>query len=196
MKALFLITIFSFITFTISNAQLTKDEKKQLKKDLKSLSPEEYSVLVNKVSNCETDIIVLQTENETVEEENSNLEAKILRLEILLDQKDSTSSGQAKSESNYSANYEQVTPKGVIYKVQIGAFKKMDLSKYFDNHLNFSGEIEEGGIIKYTLGQFTVYWEADQFKKYLRKMGVKGAWVVAYKNGHRVDIRDALEGAI
>ena len=114
----------------------------------------------------------------------------------MLDQKDSTSSGQAKSESNYSANYEQVTPKGVIYKVQIGAFKKMDLSKYFDNHANFSGEIEEGGIIKYTLGQFTVYWEADQFKKYLRKMGVKGAWVVAYKNGHRVDIRDALEGAI
>ena len=38
--------------------------------------------------------------------------------------------------------------------------------------------------------------QADTFKKYLREMGVKGAWIVAYKDGKRVPIKDVLEGVI
>jgi len=33
--------------------------------------------------------------------------------------------------------------------------------------------------------------EADNFKDYLREMGVKDAWVVCYKNGKRVALKDA-----
>jgi hypothetical protein len=86
--------------------------------------------------------------------------------------------------------------KGVIFKVQIGAFKNKDLSKFFENHKNFSGDVDPDGLKKYTLGYFDDYWEADTFKKYLREMGVKDAWIVPYKNGQRVKIRDVLEGLI
>ena len=83
---------------------------------------------------------------------------------------------------------------GVVFKVQIGAFRNKDLTKYFDNNPNFSGEVDEDGQKKYTLGYFTDYWEANNFKKYLRKMAVKDAWIVSYKDGERVPIKDVLEG--
>ena len=38
--------------------------------------------------------------------------------------------------------------------------------------------------------------EADTFKKYLREMGVKDAWIVSFKDGQRVPIKDVLEGVI
>jgi hypothetical protein len=85
---------------------------------------------------------------------------------------------------------------GVIFKVQVGAFKNKDLSKYLDNNKNFSGDTDADGQRKYTLGLFTDYWEADNFKKLLREMGVNDAWVVAYKAGQRTSIKEVLEGAV
>ena len=83
-----------------------------------------------------------------------------------------------------------------MFKVQVGAFKNFDLTKYFDRHQNFSGEVDADGTMKYTLGIFSDYWEADKFKKYMREMGVKGAWIVSYKDGKRVNIKEVLEGSI
>ncbi|MGB3617563.1 MAG: hypothetical protein WBA12_05545, partial [Catalinimonas sp.] len=82
---------------------------------------------------------------------------------------------------------------GLMFKVQIGAFRNQDLSAY-TTHPNFGGEQAEDGTRRYTLGAFNDYWRADTFKKYLRKMGVKDAWVVAYRDGQRIAMRDALEG--
>jgi hypothetical protein len=84
--------------------------------------------------------------------------------------------------------------RGVVFKVQVGAFKNKDLSKYFDNNPNFGGEVKEGEPQRITIGIFRDYWEADQFKKYMREMGVKDAWIVPYKDGQRTEIKDVLEG--
>jgi len=87
--------------------------------------------------------------------------------------------------------------KGVVFKVQVGAFKNKDLSKYFDNNPNFGGEAADKDSAepqRITIGIFRDYWEADTFKKYMRDMGVKDAWIVPYKDGTRVEIKDVLEG--
>ena len=84
---------------------------------------------------------------------------------------------------------------GVVFKVQIGAFRNKNLAKYFENDGSFDGEVDNT-LERYTLGVFTDYWEADKFKKYLREMGVKDAWIVSYKDGTRVPLKDVLEGII
>ncbi|MGI9543756.1 MAG: Ezrin/radixin/moesin family protein, partial [Cyclobacteriaceae bacterium] len=61
---------------------------------------------------------------------------------------------------------------------------------------NFGGEVDSDGTQRYTLGNFKDYWQADKFKKYLREMGVKDAWIVPYKDGRRVPMKDVLEGVI
>src|SRR5690606_36517621 len=85
---------------------------------------------------------------------------------------------------------------GIVFKVQIGAFKNKDLSKYFENNENYGGETAEDGSQRLTIGIFRDYWEADTFKKYMREMGVKDAWIVPFKDGQRVDIKDVLEGVV
>ena len=35
-----------------------------------------------------------------------------------------------------------------------------------------------------------------RFKKYMREMGVKDAWIVPYRDGERVEIKDVLEGVV
>jgi hypothetical protein len=98
--------------------------------------------------------------------------------------------------SNVTKSSNRMSPNGLVFKVQIGAFRNKDLSKYLENNPNFSGDVDADGTRKYTLGYFGDYWEADNFKKYLREMGVKDAWLVAYKNGQRVEMKDVLEGVI
>ena len=83
--------------------------------------------------------------------------------------------------------------KGIAFKVQIGAFQNKDLSKYLDKSDSFFGEVGEDGLMRYTLGVFTDYWEADTFKKYMREMGVSDAWIISYRDGVRVPIKEVLE---
>jgi hypothetical protein len=79
---------------------------------------------------------------------------------------------------------------GVVFKVQIGAYKGITLAD--DNSASFGAE--KSDLNKYTIGVFKDYWEADTFKKYMREMGVKDAWIVSYRDGQRVDIKEVLEG--
>lgn len=87
---------------------------------------------------------------------------------------------------------------GIVFRVQIGAFKQKDLSKYFDNNPNFGGEVgrNPNEPQRITIGVFRSYWEADTFKKYMREMGVKDAWIVSYRDGKRVDIKDVLDAIV
>jgi hypothetical protein len=95
---------------------------------------------------------------------------------------------------SYGAYKKRKAVPGLVYKVQIGAFKNYNITKYFNRHDNFSGTVDEDGTMRYTLGAFSDYWEADKFKSYLRNMGVNGAWLVAYKDNKRVSMKDAREG--
>ncbi|MCP4522407.1 MAG: Ezrin/radixin/moesin family protein [Cytophagales bacterium] len=124
--------------------------------------------------------------------EKAQLEAEITRLKRVAKNIASTPSSNNNQSSN-STNTQSSNQKGIVFKVQIGAFKDYDLRKYAGNHSNFGVEIDADGTMRYTLGQFKDYWQADTFKKYLRGMGVKGAWIVAYKDGKRANIKDVLE---
>ncbi|MES2386780.1 MAG: hypothetical protein V4543_02160 [Bacteroidota bacterium] len=103
--------------------------------------------------------------------------------------------GTAKEPMGVTANVGTL-PAGVVFKVQIGAFRNRNLQKYLNNSRNFTGEVDPDGLRKYTLGFFGDYWEADNFKKYMREMGVNDAWIVTYKDGKRVNIKDVLEKAV
>ncbi len=184
-----------------SFAQLSKQEKKEWKKkakeykknptNLKQLT-DDKQVADNSVSDLTGKVNQMQT---TI----SNKDAKIAELEDQLSQLRSQLTA-ARAELAQLKENPVVNPmdfsRGVVFKVQVGAFKNKDLSKYFDNNPNFGGEANDGEPQKITIGIFRDYWEADIFKKYMREMGVKDAWIVPYKDGQRVDIKDVLEGVV
>lgn len=81
--------------------------------------------------------------------------------------------------------------KGIWFEVQLGAFKNFDLKQYKGNLTAIS---EENGddFTKYTVGKFMDYQVATNFKKDIQKMGIKNAWVVAKKDGKRIEVKRAL----
>lgn len=183
--------------------------EKEWGKKLKELKPLDYKALIEErdnlqkeVGDCSTSKTALRSESEEKSTELEKLKEELEATRKELEMSKASTAAMAAAPFNaeegaaVGAGGGSKGIKGVLYKVQIGAFKNKDLTKYFQNNKNFSGEIDEDGTKKYTLGIFKEYWEADTFKKYLREMGVKDAWIVSYKDGKRVNIKDALEGSL
>jgi len=182
-------------------AQLSKQEKKEWKKKAKEYSknPANLKDFTEAKQTAETDNSALKGQVTTLNKQVSDKNSRIAELEDQI----SRMRGELASANSELATLKEAPAansmdfsRGVVFKVQIGAFKNKDLSKYFNNNPNFGGEAVEKGEQKFTIGIFRDYWEADKFKKYMREMGVKDAWIVPYKDGLRVEIKDVLEGVV
>ncbi len=182
-------------------AQLSKKEKKEWKKKAKEFAknPANLKTLVETKQVVENDNSALKGQVSSLNSQVSDKSAKIAELEDQISKMRSELTS-TKAELAQLKEAPPINPmdfsKGVVFKVQIGAFKNKDLAKYFDNNPNFGGEATDKGEQKYTIGVFRDYWEADKFKKYMRDMGVKDAWIVPFKDGQRVEIKDVLEGVV
>ena len=197
MKFLF-ISLFSLFLIsgntTVQAQKLAKKERKAWKKKLKRLSPESYKKLTEDFARLRTEKATLEAQIEeqdaSIKQQNALQEKYDTKIGFLENKVEELTSTNVESESASS----KAPTKGVVFKVQIGAFKNKDLSKYLDKFDNFGGEITDNGTQKITLGFFRDYWEADTFKKYLREMGVNDAWIVPFKDNQRVEMKDVLEG--
>lgn len=186
------------LTFAVATVSYAQDDKKEWAKKLKAMDPLEFKKIVQEREQSQSEVKRLNEIINDAQKEINEKTSEIAKLQALVEQKNTEAkkgSAAAKTKE-VDATKPEGSNKGVIFKVQIGSFKNKDLAKYFNNNPNFSGDIDEDGSRKYTLGYFREYWEADTFKKYLREMGVKDAWIVSYKDGKRVAIKDVLEGAL
>lgn len=171
-------------------AKKEKAEVKAWKKKLKEVKPLEYRDMVEETQVLRSQVGALKSQVESLTKEKdavaSSLSAKdetISQLESKVRELEAKATDVSVSGSDWT--------KGVVYKVQVGAFRNKDLSKFHDSG-NFWVE-DQDGVKKYTIAHFRDYNEAEQFKKYMREMGVKDAWIVAYVDNVRKDINDALQ---
>lgn len=185
---------------TQSFSQLSKKEKKEWKKKAKEYAknPSNLKQLTEDKQTADNTVSTLNQKVSQLQSSVSDKDAKIAELEDQLTQ----ARGQLTA-ANAELTSLKENPatsmdfsKGVVFKVQIGAFKNKNLAKYFENNPNFGGEAKDKEPQKLTIGIFRDYWEADTFKKYMREMGVKDAWIVPYQDGQRVEIKDVLEGVV
>lgn len=100
------------------------------------------------------------------------------------------------SNSPYSAArpipLDAVMPEGTYYAVQVGAFRNKIPQNLFDEFAPIYGQSASNGIIRYTAGIFLTYENADQAKLDIRRMGYSDAFVVAFKNGKRIPLYEAM----
>jgi vacuolar-type H+-ATPase subunit I/STV1 len=190
-----------FSASTTVTAQLSKKEKKEWKKKAKEYAknPANLKQLTEDKQNADSELSSLRQKATQLENSVAGKDSRIAELEDQLSRMRSELSA-AQTELAQMKEAPAATSmdfsRGIVFKVQIGAFKNKNLAKYFENNPNFGGEIKEGEPQKITIGIFRDYWEADTFKKYMREMGVRDAWIVPYKDGERVEIKDVLEGVV
>ncbi|MCB0396441.1 MAG: hypothetical protein KDD36_07295 [Flavobacteriales bacterium] len=80
----------------------------------------------------------------------------------------------------------------VLYRVQLGAFSKVVPEETFHGIKDLNSLKTENGMYKYMSGTFYQYKEAVDHKINMLVKGFEGAFVVAYKDGKRINITQAL----
>jgi hypothetical protein len=84
---------------------------------------------------------------------------------------------------------------GVSYSVQIAAFSRMLPVSYFQETFKLSATInteQHNGLNKYTTGSFSSYQAARDNRNQVRTTGISDAFVIAYNNGKRITVQEAL----
>lgn len=83
-------------------------------------------------------------------------------------------------------------PEGLIFAVQVGAFRNPIPQDLFSGFTPIRGELLNNGITRYTAGIFLNFDNANSAKTDIRGMGYSDAFVVAYLNGQRIPLNRAL----
>lgn len=108
----------------------------------------------------------------------------------------STSGNDTRQPDNSGAtqNAQTSSTPGVSYSIQIAAMQRRVETGYYQNTYGLSKVNAEqvDGLNKYTTGKHSTYQEARDNRETVRSKGVQGPFVVAYSNGKRITVQEAL----
>jgi tetratricopeptide (TPR) repeat protein len=134
---------------------------------------------------------------EKINEQKKEEEAAAIAAAAAAEKMAATSAQEAPVEKK---NPEPAITAGVIFKVQIGSFLNGKVTPAFKtlyNKLLKLHKIDDYTDAKkykiYTIGNFTKYDDATTLKNQLVLEGVKGAFVVAYKDGKKIPVTDVVK---
>lgn len=184
----------SFLFVPYASAQLSRPEKKAWKKELRKMTPERMKQMTEEKANLSSQLSILNNENRELKinlyKREQELDFSQSKIDDLL-QRVKTREIQLGLLTEEGEHWDS----GVIFKVQIGALRPSDFSDKKER--TYTMEVEDGGhYMQYVLGNFRDYREADALKKHMRKIGMTKAWIVPYKNGERVPLKEVLEFVI
>ena len=182
---------FCFLTLSPALAQMTRQERRGLRKELRRMSPEDLdrmreqeAAMQDKISDLSRRTSQLQDEIQGKDKQITSLKNDIVRLETEL--KNRT------QEVRELRDKDEQWDRGVVFRVQIGAFKDYDFPDVVGSSPQLKYE-EDSNWQKYIMGNFRDYDEADKLKKHLRRTGVRDAWIVPYEDGKRVPLKEVLD---
>ena len=168
-----------------------KAEAKKWKKQMKSMDPLKFKQMTEELNQTKGQVAGLKSQITSLENEKDQFAAAMSSKDEQINKMtEKFKELEEKCDNNVSASGDDYT-KGVVYKVQVGAFREKNLAEFTEKG-NFWME-DADGVKKYTIAYFRNYDEADIFKKYMREMGVKDAWIVAYEDNQRRDIKEVLD---
>lgn len=186
---------------TSDGRPLTKKGAKEWKKRKKKMSVEDFKVLYDqnviqkaRIASSAGEIQNLERQVSSKDDQVSDLQKQVTRMQAAYQ------AGQREIEN---LKDQSITPVynpelingedfsvGVVFKVQVGAFRKIDLAKYAETAKDFDQEGNE--LRKYIIGNFRNYDDANVLKRYLREMGVSDAWIVPYRDAKRVPLKEVI----
>jgi len=145
---------------------------------------EEIELEEDKLNESNVDSIPeIEVEEVVAAESVSNESSYIYRFEILSSEKE---------QDKLSLSLNEPLPGGIIYRIQIGIFKKLDSGKFFKGIEPVMAESIEGkDVIRYSVGLFSQYSDAEEALVKVKEKGFTDAFVVAYYDQVRVKLNYA-----
>jgi hypothetical protein len=85
-------------------------------------------------------------------------------------------------------------PEGIAYRIQLGIFSKPVAYDYFGGLQPISAELlQDGKLIKYCVGVFNRFSEADNSLIKVKAMGFKEAFITGYLNNRKIPVERAKD---
>lgn len=191
----------------------SENSSPELKKINEFLNKEEEAVPVEpifsdtKVNNQVNNVVQTEVIDENEVDENQNNET-VLNTETVNLPKDATLLPVGSTEDqimndefvmNSSKVYTSADeipidagmPDGLIYQVQVGAFRNKIDPAIFNGLSPLVGEQTPSGIIRYKVGYFRGFKSANMAKGRIRNIGYRDAFVVVFMNGKRISMDQA-----
>jgi cell division protein FtsN len=181
-----LVTLGFFFSNTVQAQELTKTQKRALKKEIRTYkkNPEKWVKMLNK-----HDAKVKEL-NDEIAELNAQLKASELAAEKLAEQVKLEQLRYVKLEKTIPTTK---LPDGTVYQVQMGFYQYLDLVSFNDKLKTVRAE-EIDGKKRYVIGHFENLLDAVQFSNDIKRIGVTDAFVTEYIDGERNMNFDAYEG--
>ena len=87
-----------------------------------------------------------------------------------------------------------ISDDGIVFKIQIAASQKaVDLKPFNFKGLENLSRNQDAGLYKYYYGQTNSYPEAQELLRKSKQQGFPGSFVVAFRDGAKIDVQEALE---
>lgn len=106
---------------------------------------------------------------------------------------------EVKKTNAYTANnpipLDEKIQDGLVFKVQIGAFKSPLPNNTFKGLSPVIAQTTPSGYIRYMAGNFEKYESANAVKNDLKNLGYSDAFVVVYFNGKRINLNEGVAKA-
>ena len=181
-----LVTLGFFINQSVQAQQLTKTQKRALKKEIRTYkkNPEKWVKMQNQH----------QDKVKELSDEIARLNAQLKTAELISEQL----AEQLKLEQLRYVELEKTIPstelpEGTVYQVQMGFYQYLDLVSFNDKLKTVRAE-EIDGKKRYVIGHFDNLLDAVQFSNDIKRIGVSDAFVTEYIDGKRNMNFDAYEG--
>ena len=186
-KYIIAILAVAFVSFSLSAKEMTKEEKKRIKDQLKiyKKDPESYQRMLGKyqaqIDTANTELGRKRDENDNLIKTATEQQAKMSMVESQL--KTLQNKPEVKCPDCPVAG--AVPSHGTIYKVQLGLYSKLNINNYFDKP-KYIGVEQAEKMNRYVVSYFETKEEAENFVKDMKRFGIKGAFASKYENGERV----------
>ena len=187
---------FSFVTIKeIYGNRLTEitDEINALEKQKSTKTYDELVIIVNTIEQ-------LKEEQRKLKEKLATSSDKLLTIQSDLSEEMLKIVDEAIFTTEKTGFYnEQVPipknpemPEGLVFRIQIGFFKKMLPEEHFDGIFPLASEHIDNTYFRYIAGSFPTYEAAKRSLQKINDKGYTDAFIVAYFNGKKISISEAL----
>ncbi|MFT6200616.1 MAG: hypothetical protein ACJARP_001914 [Vicingaceae bacterium] len=129
----------------------------------------------------------IRVEKKAIELKISETKLKIRQIEKLISTGNELQQGGFAFDKSATVKEEEV-----VYRIQIGVYTNKISKEIFSGLSPVSEDPYEGGV-RYSVGAFPKFDYAKQAKMHVVNIGLKDAFIVAYFNGKRVNINEALK---